>query len=54
MRMRSIVPITTKTRTLSASYSRVDREYDALGRVYRESAPCDLDVLHDLLDHERL
>jgi YD repeat-containing protein len=33
-------PIIGKSRTL-ASYSRVDREYDALGRVYRESAPCD-------------
>jgi RHS repeat-associated protein len=33
-------PIVGKARTL-ASYSRVDREYDALGRVYRESAPCD-------------
>lgn len=33
-------PLTTKARTL-ASYSRADREYDALGRVDRESAPCD-------------
>jgi YD repeat-containing protein len=33
-------PIIGKSRTLSGAYNRADREYDALGRVYRESAPC--------------
>jgi RHS repeat-associated protein len=33
-------PLVTRALTLSGAYSRVDREYDALGRVYRESAPC--------------
>jgi RHS repeat-associated protein len=33
-------PIFLKSQTLSGAYNRVDREYDALGRVYRESAPC--------------
>jgi RHS repeat-associated protein len=28
------------TRLLSGAYNRIDREYDALGRVYRDSAPC--------------
>jgi RHS repeat-associated protein len=33
-------PIITSTRVVSGAYNRVDREYDALGRVHRESAPC--------------
>jgi len=33
-------PIITTTRTAGGSYNRVDREYDSMGRVYRESAPC--------------
>jgi RHS repeat-associated protein len=33
-------PIVGKTRILSGVYNRVDREYDALGRVYRDNAPC--------------
>jgi RHS repeat-associated protein len=33
-------PIITTTRLVTGAYNRVDREYDALGRVYRESAPC--------------
>lgn len=34
---RSII---TTTRTAGGSYNRTDREFDSLGRVYRESAPC--------------
>lgn len=34
---RSII---TTTRTAGGSYDRVDREFDSLGRLYRESAPC--------------
>jgi RHS repeat-associated protein len=33
-------PITSTTRTLSGSNDRTNREYDSLGRLYRESAPC--------------
>lgn len=33
-------PTITSTRTAGGSYNRLDREFDALGRVYRESAPC--------------
>ncbi|MDR2215146.1 MAG: hypothetical protein LBE59_04815, partial [Nevskiaceae bacterium] len=33
-------PIVQKGQTLSDDYSRVGRQYDALGRVWRESAPC--------------
>ena len=33
-------PIVSKGRMLSGVYNRIDREYDALGRTYRESAPC--------------
>jgi RHS repeat-associated protein len=32
--------IITTMRTASGSYNRVDREYDSMGRVYRETAPC--------------
>jgi RHS repeat-associated protein len=32
--------IVGKTRLLSGDYNRVDREFDSLGRVRRESAPC--------------
>jgi RHS repeat-associated protein len=34
---RSIVG---KGKLLSGAYNRIDREYDALGRAYRQSAPC--------------
>ena len=33
-------PIAAKTRTVSGNFARVDREYDSLGRVRRQSAPC--------------
>jgi RHS repeat-associated protein len=33
-------PMITSARTLSGAYNRIAREYDALGRVRRESAPC--------------
>jgi YD repeat-containing protein len=33
-------PLMMKSRTLSGAYSRVDQEYDALGRMSRQSAPC--------------
>ena len=33
-------PIVTRSQTLSGAYNRVEREYDALGRVSREAAPC--------------
>ena len=33
--------IVYRSRLMSGTYFRVDREYDALGRIYRESAPCD-------------
>jgi RHS repeat-associated protein len=32
-------PISASAVMLSGAYNRIDREYDALGRVYRESAP---------------
>ncbi|MGH8239113.1 MAG: toxin TcdB middle/N-terminal domain-containing protein, partial [Steroidobacteraceae bacterium] len=32
--------IASSTRLLSGAYNRLDREYDALGRVNRETAPC--------------
>ncbi len=34
---RSII---TTTRTAGGSYNRVNREFDSLGRLYRQSAPC--------------
>ncbi len=33
--------IVTKSKTLSGGYSRVGTQYDALGRVFRVTAPCD-------------
>jgi YD repeat-containing protein len=33
-------PIGSSARMLSGAYNRIEREYDALGRVARESAPC--------------
>jgi RHS repeat-associated protein len=33
--------IVTKSRMLSGGYSRVGTQYDALGRTYRRTAPCD-------------
>lgn len=33
-------PIRTVSRLMNGSYSQVDREYDSLGRVQREGAPC--------------
>lgn len=34
-------PIVQKAMTLSGAYSRVGTQYDALGRVYRQTVPCD-------------
>jgi RHS repeat-associated protein len=33
-------PVTSKSQLLSGGYSRIDRQYDDLGRVHRQSAPC--------------
>jgi RHS repeat-associated protein len=33
-------PIAARTQTLSGAYNRVEQQYDALGRLHRESAPC--------------
>jgi RHS repeat-associated protein len=33
--------IVTKTKTLSGGYNRIGTQYDALGNVYRRTAPCD-------------
>jgi hypothetical protein len=34
-------PIVQKAMTISGAYSRSGTQYDALGRVYRQTAPCD-------------
>lgn len=34
-------PIVTKSKTLSGGYSRVGVQYDSLGRMSRQTAPCD-------------
>ena len=33
-------PVSSKSQLLSGNYNRIDREYDDLGRVHRQSAPC--------------
>jgi RHS repeat-associated protein len=33
-------PIVTSAKMLTGAYNRVDRQYDAMGRLFRESAPC--------------